>query len=90
MKHPSGGSRKAAALCAFEKIDSGREWVQLSVFQCRLPPRRKRALEMDLQQIISTGEDHVLILDLGLAGKIATVTTLGKPFHMLDRKTIIV
>jgi len=31
MKHPSGGSRKAAALRALEKIDSGREWVQLSV-----------------------------------------------------------
>ncbi len=40
------------------------EWVQLSVFQCRLTGARRRELEAALGDIIAADEDHVLIFDL--------------------------
>ena len=41
------------------------EWVQLSVFQCRLSRRRRVELKLALGEIIDHAEDHVVILDLG-------------------------
>lgn len=43
------------------------EWLQLSVFQCRLSRMRMIRLEAELAEIINQREDHVLILDLGPA-----------------------
>ena len=45
-------------------------WLQLSVFQCRLTGRRRAELARRLEEAIHAREDHVLILDLGLADKI--------------------
>lgn len=67
------------------------EWLQLSVFQCRLSPRRHAELLSLLDGIIKAGEDHILMLDLGPADAVKPkVTSLGKRFEAVKREPIIV
>ena len=66
-------------------------WLQLSVFQCRLTPRRRVEMAMKLEQAIHHRDDHVLILDLGPADKVELrVESLGKTFQKLERKPHII
>jgi hypothetical protein len=46
------------------------EWLQLSVFQCRLSRKRKVELQAALGELINHNADHVLLLDLGHADKV--------------------
>ena len=67
------------------------EWVQLSVFQCRLSRRRHAELVALLDGIIHHEEDHVVLVDLGLADLVKPhVTSLGKDFEPVERAPIIV
>ena len=67
------------------------EWVQLSVFQCRLTRRRHIELKLALEAVVNHAEDYVIILDLGLAATIRPrVESLGKPFSVVDRGPVIV
>jgi len=68
------------------------EWVQLSVFQCRLSRRRHAELIATLDQIIDLVNDHVVIIDLGLAENVEPkVVSLGKAsFTPITRQPIIV
>jgi len=67
------------------------EWLQLSVFQCRLSRRRRAELIATMDQIIHHSEDHVLFMDLGPADTVAPrITSLGKEFRAIARETIIV
>lgn len=67
------------------------EWLQLSVFQCRMNGRRHADLTATLDQIIHHREDHVLLMDLGPADAVEPrVTSLGKTFQTVQRETIIV
>ncbi|MDO9110229.1 MAG: CRISPR-associated endonuclease Cas2, partial [Desulfatirhabdiaceae bacterium] len=43
------------------------EWLQLSVFQCRLGKMSALRLEAALSEIMNQNEDHVLIMDIGPA-----------------------
>lgn len=75
----------------FSLMNGYGEWLQLSVFQCRLARRRHAELAATLDQIIHHEEDHVLMLDLGPAeGVVPRVVSLGKPFKALERAPIIV
>ncbi|MDQ3777002.1 MAG: CRISPR-associated endonuclease Cas2 [Pseudomonadota bacterium] len=75
----------------FSLMNGYGEWLQLSVFQCRLTRRRHAELAATLDQIINHEEDHVLMLDLGPAeGVVPRVVSLGKPFKALERAPIIV
>lgn len=76
----------------YEVMNGYGEWVQLSVFQCRLSARRHAEMAAMLDQIIHHTEDHVLILDLGAAESIRPrVTSLGKaPFEPVRREPVIV
>ncbi len=67
-------------------------WVQLSVFQCRLNPRRHAEMVATLDQIIHHGQDHVLIIDLGTAESVQPrVVSLGKEtFESVKREVVIV
>ena len=66
-------------------------WLQLSVFQCRLTARRRAEMGRRLDEAIHTGEDHVLILDLGPADKVdPRVESLGKPFESVKRTAIVI
>jgi len=67
------------------------EWLQLSVFQCRMNRRRHADLVATLDQLIHHTEDHVLVMDMGLADQVdPRVTSLGKTFEAVQRETIIV
>ena len=66
-------------------------WLQLSVFQCRLTGRRRAELARRLEEIIHARDDHVLILDLGLADKVdPRVESLGKTFETVKRTAIVI
>jgi len=67
------------------------EWLQLSVFQCRLSRRRKVEMMAALGAVIREGEDHVLVVDIGLAEKVSPkIESLGKSFAAVKRKAVIV
>jgi CRISPR-associated protein Cas2 len=67
------------------------EWVQLSVFQCRLTRRRHAELLATLDEIIHHGDDHVLMLDIGPADHVVhQVISLGKTFEPVVHEVIVV
>lgn len=67
------------------------EWLQLSVFQCRLTRMRMVQLESELRDAMSQDEDHVLIVDVGPAdGVKPRVQSLGKAFEIVRREAVIV
>lgn len=75
----------------FKLMNGYGEWLQLSVFQCRLSRKRKVELQAALAEVINHNADHVLLLDLGHADKVEMrVTSLGKVFAAVDRQPIIV
>ncbi len=67
------------------------EWLQLSVFQCRVDRKRLVQLEAGLRERINAREDHVLLLDLGPADRVhLRVRSLGKSFAPVRREPVIV
>jgi CRISPR-associated protein Cas2 len=67
------------------------EWLQLSVFQCRLTRMRMIQLESDLKDVLNQREDHVLIVDVGPAEGVALrVQSIGKVFEAVRREAVIV
>jgi len=75
----------------FKLMNGYGEWLQLSVFQCRLSRRRHAELVATLDEVILDTHDHVLMLDLGLADKVdPRVISLGKAFDTVQREPIIV
>lgn len=67
------------------------EWVQLSVFQCRMSRQRHAELIALLDGIIHHAHDHIVILDVGLADKVTPrVVSLGKDFEPVSREPVIV
>lgn len=68
------------------------EWLQLSVFQCRLSRSRVVDLTAKLESAIAMAEDHVMIVDVGLAeGCEPRVRSIGKQtFEVIERKPVIV
>ncbi len=84
-----GDARRGRAI--FTLLRGYGEWLQLSVFQCRLSARRHAELIAMLDELIHHREDHILILDLGPADAVAPrVTSLGKEFNAVVREPIIV
>jgi CRISPR-associated protein Cas2 len=75
----------------FKAMNGYGEWIQLSVFQCRLTRRRRAELETQLRELVKTGEDHVLLMDLGPADKIElAVESIGKTFSKIERQAIVI
>jgi CRISPR-associated protein Cas2 len=67
------------------------EWVQLSVFQCRLSRRRHAEMIALLDGIIHHDQDHIVTMDLGLADAVKPrVVSLGKDFQAIEREPVIV
>ncbi len=67
------------------------EWLQLSVFQCRLTRRRQAELIATLDEIILDDHDHVVLVDVGPADKVEPrVISLGKTFQTIEREPVIV
>lgn len=67
------------------------EWLQFSVFQCRLTAIDRAELVAELDGLINHAEDHVLLIDICAADKIEPkVTSLGKPYLPPIREVTIV
>lgn len=67
------------------------EWVQLSVFQCRLDPIRRLRLEDAVRSIVKHDEDHVLIMDLGPADNVKPkVLSIGLTFEPVGTDPVVV
>ncbi len=75
----------------FKIMNGYGEWLQLSVFQCRLSRLRHAALVASLDEVILNDYDHVVMLDLGPAdGMKLRVVSLGKPFESLERAAMVI
>ena len=75
----------------FKTMHGFGEWLQLSVFQCRLSQRRRQELETRLRELIKAGEDHVLVIDIGPAEKTELVVeSIGKKFSRIEREAIVI
>jgi len=67
------------------------EWLQLSIFQCRLSRTQLLQLRALLEDEIKHGEDHVLLLDMGPATRVEPrVLSLGQPYSPMDKGPIVV
>lgn len=67
------------------------EWLQLSVFQCRLSQQRHADLIALLDGIIHHDADHVLFVDVGPADRVAPrVVSLGKDFEPVTRDPVVI
>ncbi|GIK35051.1 MAG: CRISPR-associated endoribonuclease Cas2 [Gammaproteobacteria bacterium] len=67
------------------------EWLQLSVFQCRMSRQRHAELVALLDGIIHHAADHILFMDLGPADQVSPrVISLGKAFEPVARMPVIV
>lgn len=75
----------------FKLMNGYGEWLQLSVFQCRLSIQRHAELIALLDGIIHHADDHLILLDLGPAERvIPRVVSLGKTFAPVVREPVIV
>ena len=67
------------------------EWLQLSVFQCRLSPKQHAELIALIDGIIHHQDDHVILMDLGLADRVdPKVVSLGKKFEKMQHEPVII
>ena len=67
------------------------EWLQLSVFQCHLSAVRHAELVQLLDGIIHHDEDHILLVDIGVAKDVVPgITSLGKAYNPVVRGAVIV
>ncbi len=75
----------------FKTMHGFGEWLQLSIFQCRLSRRRRAELETRLRELVKVGEDHVLLIDIGPADKTElAVESIGKTFAKIERRAIVI
>ena len=67
------------------------EWLQFSVFQCRLSQQRHAELIALLDGIIHHDADHVLFVDVGPADRVVPrVVSLGKNFEPITREPVVI
>lgn len=67
------------------------EWLQLSIFQCRLGREKLLRMTDTLTGLIDTAEDHLMIIDVGPAENInIRVESIGKPFCPIERRATVV
>jgi CRISPR-associated protein Cas2 len=75
----------------FRLLEGFGEWLQLSVFQCRLSSQRHAELIELIDGIVHHDHDHVIFIDLGLTDQVALrVVSLGKSFAPIERGPVIV
>jgi CRISPR-associated protein Cas2 len=76
----------------FRILNGQGEWLQLSVFQCRLTRARALELQARLTDAISAADDHVMLIDVGPAdGVKPRVQSIGKrAYAPVERAPVIV
>ncbi len=74
----------------FKTMQAYGSWIQLSVFQCRLSSRYRAELEARLRTLISEGDDHVLLIDVGPADRTELgIVSIGKGFSRIERRATV-
>ncbi len=75
----------------FKTMHGYGDWVQLSIFQCRLSRLRHAEMIAALDRLIHHDDDSVLIMDLGPADSVEPrITSLGKGFKQVSNDAVIV
>jgi len=76
----------------FKLMNGYGEWLQLSVFQCRLNRQRQAELRGRLETLLNQDEDHAMIIDVGPAESVSPrVHSIGKRgFDAIGRAPVIV
>ncbi|MGH7191745.1 MAG: CRISPR-associated endonuclease Cas2 [Acetobacteraceae bacterium] len=75
----------------FKAMHGYGEWLQLSVFQCRLTRRRRAELETQLRGLVKTGEDHLLLIDVGPADRVElAIESIGRRFAKIQRQATVI
>ena len=75
----------------FKLMNGYGEWLQLSVFQCRLSRRRHAEMIQLLDGVIHHKQDHVITMEIGPADSVKPqVVSLGKAFEPVTREPVIV
>lgn len=75
----------------FRLMEGFGEWLQLSIFQCRLSAVRHAELVQFLDGIIHHENDHVVLMDIGVVDQLAPrIVSLGKKYNPIERRTVIV
>lgn len=75
----------------FKAMHGYGEWLQLSVFQCRLSRRRRAELETRLRELIKQGEDHVLLIDVGPVDRVElSIESIGRTFSKIERRATVI
>jgi len=67
------------------------DWLQRSVFHCRLSREKWLRMQSHLGEVINHSEDHLLIFDLGPAETVELrVESIGKRFDPIEKDPVIV
>ena len=75
----------------FKLLHGYGDWLQLSIFQCRLSKKSKAELEFRCREIIKAGHDHLLIIDIGSASSVhLRIESIGKSFDTIERAAVII
>ncbi len=72
----------------FDILSAYGEWLQFSVFQCKMNEYKKELLIKELDDLPISREDHILLMDMG--NKIGEkIIGLGKAFEPIERKPFV-
>ena len=67
------------------------EWMQLSIFQCRLSAKGRAELESRLREVVKIGKDHLVIIDIGPARSVKLrIESIGKDLDTIERKAVVI
>lgn len=67
------------------------DWMQLSVFQCRLSKTKRAELESRLREVVKNGQDHLMIIDVGPAKNIKLrIESIGKELNAIEKKAVVI
>ena len=67
------------------------DWLQLSIFQCRLKKEDLLQMADTLTEILHCDEDHLLIIDIGATENISLkVTSYGRPFQPINHGAVVI
>lgn len=67
------------------------DWLQLSVFQCRLNKENVLRMTDALTGLMNSREDSLMIIDIGPAENVSVkVESFGRPFQPIERQAVIV
>ena len=67
------------------------DWMQLSVFQCRLSKTKRAELESRLREVVKNGQDHLMIIDVGPAKNIMLrIESIGKELNAIEKKAVVI